>query len=160
MSSKDEWGVGSKSRTRQVGGTGRDGWWGLTRSLPNQPFDRRRQQVGEVYPIVYKLRCTHDGSHANEWEIEGPYLEVLELFVDDLDHVKALTRGDRVDEDIAMHANGVFGGEERVLVLASGVDDGDIILDAIVGDLLEVGCLHGWVIGLDEEIIDKLDDER
>ena len=91
---------------------------------------------------------------------ERTHLEVLELFVDDLDHVKALTRGDRVDEDLAMHADGMFGGEERVLVLTGGVDDGDIVLDTFMGDLLEVGGLHSWVIWLDELVVDKLDDER
>jgi len=59
-----------------------------------------------------------------------------------------------------MHADGVFWREERVLVLAGGVDDGDIVLDALVGDLLEVGCLHGRVIWLDELVVDELDDER
>ncbi len=58
-----------------------------------------------------------------------------------------------------MHADGVFRGEERVLVLASSVDDGDIVLDAFMGDLLEMGCLHSRVIWLDELVVDKLDDE-
>jgi hypothetical protein len=53
----------------------------------------------------------------------------------------------------------VFGGEEGVLVLARGVDNGDIVLDAFMGDLLEVGGLHGRVIRLDELGVDKLDDE-
>jgi len=59
-----------------------------------------------------------------------------------------------------MHADCVFGGEERVLVLTGGVDNGDIILDALVGDLLEVGRLHGRVIWLDELVVDELDNER
>lgn len=163
MGSEDEWGVCSKSRTRQVGSTGREQKGrtvGLTRSLPNQTSDRRRPQGDEVYPVWCKLRCSPNASHANEREIVGTDLEVLELFVDDLDHVKALTRGDGVDENIAMHADGVFRGEERVFVLASGVDDGDIVFDALVRDLLEVGCLHGRVIGLDELVVDKLNDER
>lgn len=58
-----------------------------------------------------------------------------------------------------MHADGVFRGEERVLVLASSVDDGDIILDALMGDLLEMGGLHSGIIWLDELVVDKLDDE-
>ena len=59
-----------------------------------------------------------------------------------------------------MHADGVFGGEERVLVLTGGVDDGDIVLDTFMGDLLEVGGLHSGVIWFDELVVDKLDDER
>jgi hypothetical protein len=149
-----------RDRLEARGGSEKDGHWGLTRSLPSPTFDRRRPQGDEGYPIQCKLWCTPNASYANGREIGGPHLEVLELFVDDLDHVKALTRGDRVDEDIAVHANGVFGGEERVLVLAGSVDDGDIVLDALVGDLLEVGCLHGRVIWLNELIVDKLDDER
>ena len=142
------------------GGSKKDGRVGLTRSLPNQTSDRRRPQEDEVYPVWCKLRCGPHASHANERENVGTDLEVLELFVDDLDHVKALTRGDGVDENIAMHADGVFRGEERVLVLASGVNDGDIVFDALVRDLLEVGCLHGRVIGLNELVVDKLNDKR
>ena len=112
-----------------------------------------------LYGVSYGVPLTPRTQGGGE-AIVRTDLEVLELFVDDLDHVKALSRGDRVDENIAMHADGVFGGEERVLVLASGVDDGDIVLDAFVGDLLEVGCLHGRIIWLDELVVDKLDDER
>ena len=106
-------GVCSRSRTRQVwGGSEKGGDWGLTRSLPNLIFDRRRPQGDEGCPIRCKLRCGPSASYANGREIVATDLEVLELFVDDLDHVKALTRGNRIDEDIAMHADGVFGREE------------------------------------------------
>ena len=43
--------------------------------------------------------------------------KVENLFVHHLDHFKRLPVGDRVDENVAVHANGVFRGEERVLVL-------------------------------------------
>lgn len=44
--------------------------------------------------------------------------KVENLFMHNLDHLKRLSVGDRVDEDIAMYADGVFRREERVFVLS------------------------------------------
>ena len=55
---------------------------------------------------------TGDGVHA---------AEVDDLVVHDLDHVEGLVICDRVDENVAMDANGMLGVEDGVLVLAKGV---------------------------------------
>jgi hypothetical protein len=38
--------------------------------------------------------------------------------VHDLDHFKRLSVGDRVDENVAMYADGVLGREEGVFILS------------------------------------------
>ena len=43
--------------------------------------------------------------------------EIDDLVVDDGDHVKGLAGRDRVDEDVSVYANGMFGIEDRILVL-------------------------------------------
>jgi len=40
-----------RDRLEVWGGSEKDRDWGLTRSLPNQTFDRRRPQADEGYPV-------------------------------------------------------------------------------------------------------------
>jgi nanoRNase/pAp phosphatase (c-di-AMP/oligoRNAs hydrolase) len=47
--------------------------------------------------------------------------KVDDLVINDLDHFKGISRGDRVDENKAMDADGMLGVEDRVLVLANEV---------------------------------------
>jgi hypothetical protein len=44
--------------------------------------------------------------------------------------------------------------------LASGINNVAVIVDAIIGDRLGEAGLDGWVVGLDEVILDVLDHER
>ena len=43
--------------------------------------------------------------------------KVDDLVIDDVDHIERLVVGNRVDEDEAVDANGMFGIQDRVLVL-------------------------------------------
>ena len=48
---------------------------------------------------------------------------IQDLVPDDADHLKALFRADGIDNHVAVDADEVFRVENRVFVLASGVDD-------------------------------------
>jgi hypothetical protein len=48
--------------------------------------------------------------------------EVDNLVIHDLDHVKGISRGDRVDENKAVDADSMFGIEDRILVLSMRCD--------------------------------------
>lgn len=73
---------------------------------------------------------------------------VENLLVKSQDHVKRLARRDRVDEHVTVDADGVFGREERKLVLASSVDNFAVVLHAVVLDRLLAGSLNGGVVGV------------
>lgn len=68
--------------------------------------------------------------------------------------------GDGVDEHVAVDANRQAGGDERVLVLAGGVNDVALVFLAVVFDGLGEGVLDGGEILLVEVVLDELDDER
>lgn len=101
-------------------------------------------------------------SHESYWsscfgEMGDTDLELPELLVHDANHVVALPIRDRIHENISMHPNGVFRREERVFVLTGSVQDGNIVVHAIMRDLLEMRVLHCWIVWLDEVIVDILD---
>ena len=79
--------------------------------------------------------------------------KVYNLIVDDLDHVEGVAGGDGVHEDIAVDADGVLGVERGVFVLACGVDDVAVILDALVGNALCKSGLYGGVVGIDKVVL-------
>lgn len=87
-------------------------------------------------------------------------MEVLEFLVDNPNHVKAMSVVDRVDEDVTVDTDGIFGRKERVLVLAGGVDDGDVVFNILVVDLFEIGLFNGRVIWFDELALYKLYNKR
>ena len=81
-----------------------------------------------------------------------------------------------------MDANGMFGVEDRILILQGGigagseemvrrtsrkktyltgsVDDVTVVVDPLVVDGLGEDTLDGGVVGLDEVVLNELDDER
>ena len=81
-----------------------------------------------------------------------------------------------------MDANGMFGVEDRILILQGGngagseemvrrtsrkktyltgsVDDVTVVVDPLVVDGLGEDTLDGGVVGLDEVVLDELHDER
>ena len=99
-----------------------------------------------------------------------------------MDHIERLVVGNRVDEDEAVDANGMFGVEDRILILQGGngggseemvrrtsrkktyltgsVDDVTVVVDPLVVDSLGEDTLDGGVVGLDEVVLNELDDER
>jgi len=113
--------------------------------------------------------------------------KVDNLVVNDLDHVKGFPGGDRVDEDEAVDSDGMFGIQNRVLVLVTrgvsvlgapkvesrgwwrwrivetyltgSVDDVALVLGALVVDTLGEGAFDGGVIGVDKVVVDELDDQ-
>ena len=105
------------------------------------------------------LQGSQQGCTVYHWR-EMTDLERLELLVDDADHLETLSVGDRVDEDVSVDSDGMLGREERILVLAGSIDDRDVVVDTLEGDLLEVWLLDGRIVGLDEVVLDKLDNKR
>lgn len=92
-------------------------------------------------------------------EVNITYLEIFQLLINDSNHLKALTIGDRVHENVSMNTNGVLGGKERVFVLSSRVDYRNIIVDTLVRDLFLIGVFDGWVVWLHKVIFDEFNDE-
>jgi hypothetical protein len=66
---------------------------------------------------------------------------------------------DRINQNIAMDSNGVFRGEQRVLILASCIDDGNVVIDSIVTNLFEISLLDSRIVWLDELTLYKLYNE-
>jgi len=58
-----------------------------------------------------------------------------------------------------MDTDGVFGVEDRVFILASGVNDVTFELSALVVDTLGEGALDSRIIRVHKVIINKLDDQ-
>ena len=113
--------------------------------------------------------------------------EVDNLVIYDLDHVEGFPGRDGVDEDEAVDSDGMFGIQNRVLVLVTRgvsmlraskvesrgwwrwrivetyltgcVDDVALVLGALVVDALGEGAFDGGVIGLDKVVVDELDDQ-
>ena len=83
---------------------------------------------------------------------------VQDLVVDSLDHVEAITRGDAVDEHVAVNANGVFRIEDRVLILAGSVDDVAVVFLASVRDGLLEDVFDSGVVRVDKSVLDISDD--
>lgn len=83
---------------------------------------------------------------------------VQDLVVDGLDHVEAITRGNAVDEHVAVNADGVFGIEDRVLILAGRVDDVAVIFLTSVRDGLLEDVFDGRVVRVDKSVLDVSDD--
>jgi hypothetical protein len=66
---------------------------------------------------------------------------------------------DRVNQDITVDSNGVFRGEQRVLILASCIDDGDVVIGSIEANLFEISLLDSRIVWLDELALYKLYNE-
>ena len=127
------------------------------------------------------------GTNDNAW-YRAHAAEADNLVVYDLDHFEGFPRGDRVHENEAVDSNGVFGIQYRVLILATkgvspwrasnrngrrwrrwrvvgtdltgSVDDVALVLGTLVVDALGEGAFDGGVVGLDEVVVDELDDQR
>jgi len=78
------------------------------------------------------------------------------LVNNDLNHVERVLGGDRVDQDITMYANRMFGVKNAVFVLASSVYDFAVPFCATVLDGLGEGRLDGGIVGLEEFALDIL----
>lgn len=87
------------------------------------------------------------------------YLEVFQLFINDSNHLKALTIRDRVHENVTMNADGMFGRKERVFVLSGCVDYRNIIVFALVRDLFLIWVFDCRIVWLHEMVFDKFNDE-
>ena len=113
--------------------------------------------------------------------------EVDNLVIYDLDHVEGFPGRDRVDEDEAVDSDGMFGIQNRVLVLVmrgvsmlraskvesrgwwrwrivetyltGSVNDVALVLGALVVYTLGEGAFDGRVIGIDKVVVDELDDQ-
>jgi hypothetical protein len=90
---------------------------------------------------------------------EQAYLEILEFLVDDTDHIKAMSVVDRVNQNIAVDSDGIFRGEQRVLVLASCIDDGDVVIGSFEANLFVISLLDSRIVRLDELALYKLYNE-
>lgn len=84
---------------------------------------------------------------------------IQNLVVDGLNHVKAITGGDAVYEHVTVDADGVFGVEDRVFILACCVDDIAIIFLALVGDCLLEDVLDGRVVRVDKGVLNVSNDQ-
>ena len=82
------------------------------------------------------------------------------LVVYGLDHLKAVARGNAVDQDVAVDADRVLGIEDRVLILTSSVDNVAVVFLSLVGDGLAENVLNGRVVRVDKRVLDVADDQR
>lgn len=85
---------------------------------------------------------------------------VENLVPDDAHHLEALLARDRVDDHVAVNADKVLVVENRVFILARGVDDfhGKVLV-AVADDLAE-RVLDGGVVRVDKMAIDVLHRQR
>lgn len=84
---------------------------------------------------------------------------IEDLVVDGLDHVEAIAGCDAVDEHVAVDANGVFGIENRVFILAGCVDDVAVVFLALVGDGFLEDVFNGGVVRVDKGVFDVSNDQ-
>jgi len=85
--------------------------------------------------------------------------KVSDLVINDFDHVEGLSRGNRVDEDVAVDANCIFRIQNGEFILASSIDDIAVVLLALCLDRLCKGVFDGRVIVFDKVVFSKLYDE-
>lgn len=58
-----------------------------------------------------------------------------------------------------MDSNCIFRGEQRVLILASRIDDGDVVIDSLEANFFEISLLDSRIVRLDELALYKLYNE-
>ena len=84
---------------------------------------------------------------------------VQDLIPNDAHHLEALLAADRVHNHVPMNADKVFRIENRVFILAGGVDDFDGKVLVLQTDDFAEGVFDGGVVGVDEVAVDVLDRE-
>lgn len=97
-----------------------------------------------------------DGQSMNQ----GTHDVVKDLVPNGRDHIECLVIGDRVDKHVAVDANEMSTVKDTVLVLASCVDDLQIILLVPNLDLLRERVLDGGVVGFNEVVVNKANRQR
>lgn len=84
---------------------------------------------------------------------------IQDLIPNDAHHLEALLAADGVDNHVPMNADKVFRIENRVFILAGGIDDFDGEVLVLQTDDFAEGVLDGGVVGVDEVAVDVLDRE-
>jgi len=85
---------------------------------------------------------------------------VENLIPDNAAHLEALLARHGVHNHVPMDANKVLAIQDRVFVLACGIDDLDGEVGVLVADHFGEGVFDGRVVGVDEVAVDILDCER